>query len=135
MSKGPTANASAVNIPITVATPIVTVIPPNVRQDVPSYNVNIVGQNAPNQTVQGVANYTPGTGSTAVGIRCVNEQGTVIGSAQTEITTAGVPDDFPFMFLDNSGVQTGSYQITFTPTGATAAGTVNVVNAYSQTDG
>lgn len=133
MSKGPTATANSVSLVTTANTSILTVIPPNVKQDT---IVPFTPYAGPNVTIQGVLNITPGTGTTGLLLKCVNEQGTQVGSpTETQVETAGNADNVAFCFLDSSGVQTGSYSVQVQQQGASANGTVNLVNGYAQTDG
>lgn len=133
MSKGPTARATGVAITTTVPTSIVTVIPPTARQDIQTPFVPVV---PPNMTITGVFNITEGTGTTSLTVKLFNEQGTQIDATETEtVATAGSPVNVPICFLDNTGVQTDAYTIQVTCNGATAGSTINLVNAYVQTDG
>lgn len=132
MPKGGTATASAVNIPNGTSTNLLTLGRPNATQD----NQVLFAQPVePNTTITALANITPGTGTTALVFQCVNQFGTVIGTTETEIAVAASPDNFPVTFLDATGVRTTKYTISVTPTGASAAGTCNVIDAYAQTDG
>lgn len=83
--------------------------------------------------ISGDLQITPGTGTTAMSIRCRRGAGT--GGASVDGTTivlpasAGVNNSFPFNFYDTSNVpeQAGGVQYTITAqaTGGTANGTVN----------
>lgn len=84
--------------------------------------------------ISGSMNYTPGTGTTAVVVRCRRNSvtGAQVGTSQTANVTAGSPLDISFEFTDPavaSANQIGSYVITVQQTGGTAAGTANEIVA------
>ena len=86
-------------------------------------------------TIIGSANVTPGTGTTGITVRCKNQVGTAIGTAQQVTVTAGSPLSISWAFLDATQVNT-SYQITMTQTGTPSAnGTVNESVSYAIADG
>ncbi|HEY6020712.1 MAG TPA: hypothetical protein VIY48_12700 [Candidatus Paceibacterota bacterium] len=86
-------------------------------------------------TIVGSANVTPGTGTTGITVRCKNQVGTPIGTAQQVTVIAGSPISFSWAFLDVTQVNT-SYQITMTQTGTPSAnGTVNEAVSYAIADG
>lgn len=133
MSKGPTARATAVNIPTTTKTAMVTCIPPKVYQDTP---LTFVPNANPPITITGTFNITEGTGTTGLTISCANAQGTAVDLALTHINAAaGTPDNVSFTFVDSTGVETNGYTVSVQQTAATANGTVNQVCAWAMTDG
>lgn len=82
------------------------------------------------QTITGVINMIAGTGTTAVVVKCKTSGGTQVGISETDTLAAGASENIPFVFVDQTGVPTASYQITVTQTGGTANGTVNDITAY-----
>lgn len=87
------------------------------------------------QTITGVINMIAGTGTTAVVVKCKTSGGTQLGVSETDTLAAGSSENIPFMFVDQTGVPTTSYQITVTQTAATGNGTVNDVIAYCVGEG
>lgn len=86
-------------------------------------------------TVIGSANVTPGTGTTGITVRCKNQVGTAVGTAQQVTVIAGSPITIPWSFLDTTMVNT-SYQITMTQTGTPSAnGIVAESVTYAIADG
>lgn len=81
--------------------------------------------------VDGVVNYTPGTGTTQVTVRVrrgTTIAGALVGVAQVHALVAGNPGGIPFSALDLAPVPGGSYCVTVQQTAgpATAAGNAGV---------
>lgn len=130
MSNGPIARATAVNVPTTAKTAILTITGPGL-----SLNTEIgrnTGQNfstnGPQICIDGTANFTPGTGATSVAVSLADETGTAVGTTQNIGVTAGVPLNISFTFADQRGQTTNHvYTLSLQQTAATANGTVNEI--------
>lgn len=95
---------------------------------------NPISGNTCKTRISGSMNITPGTGTTAVVIRCrkTTVTGTQVGASHTVTLAAGVTDDIPYYFDDTAAGIAQAYVITVTQTGGTAAGTVNFVEGSTQ---
>lgn len=79
--------------------------------------------------VTGTVDFTTGTATTAVTVRCRRGNGitgTVVGTAEVDTLGAAVSAPISFDFLDTPGAVAGQvYSITIQATAATGAGTIN----------
>lgn len=85
--------------------------------------------NVVNNKISGVMNYTAGTGTTAVVLRCRRGAlaGAQVGTSQTVTLAAGASDNIPYEFQDAGAAPNVGYVITIQQTGGTAAGTCNEI--------
>lgn len=94
----------------------------------------MAGVGAPTVAIAGTINITPGTGCTAIVIRVrqTNLTGTQVGPTQTHTVAAGAPQSISFGVTDTSTfIESGAgavYVVTVSATGATGAGTTNLVD-------
>lgn len=135
MSKGPTVEASTVNLPTTATTTILTMIPPGSRlAQVPGTGNDLLS--SPNTEISGILNYTAGTGATALNISCLDNNGITIGPVCNVTVVAATNYQLPFSFHDPSGTtQKTAYMLRVAQVAATGNGTVNYVNGSVKTDG
>lgn len=85
---------------------------------------------AQGRVIRGLLNVTPGTGTTALVLRCrqgTGIAGALVGTADTVGVTAAVNAQVPFSFLDTAIAPPANnvYTVTVQQTGATANGTIN----------
>lgn len=135
MPQSAPARATAVNVPTTSLTSVLTIS--NIQGTSANTTFQFVADVTPSYVISGVANFTAGTAATAVAISCVDQGGTQVGTTQTVTVAAGSSYNLAFEFTDLRGLQVSpsAYTIRLQQTAATGNGTVNEIVACVEVPG